>query len=57
MVGRVFETPGLEGRRKPTINLSHDNRCQSRDLSPGPREYEASVLIITAWRFVMEGLY
>jgi hypothetical protein len=29
---------------KTTKNLSQDSRSLGRDLSPGPREYEAGVL-------------
>jgi hypothetical protein len=34
----------LEGLRKATKTLSQDSRSASRDLNPGPSEYEAGVL-------------
>jgi hypothetical protein len=36
-------TPGicLQGLMKPTTNLSQDSQYKSRDLNPGPSEYEA----------------
>jgi hypothetical protein len=45
--------PGIcrEGLRKTMKNLSQDTRSPSRDLKPGPPEYEAGVLTTRPRRY------
>jgi hypothetical protein len=42
----LWAYPGIhtEGLKKMTKNLGQDRRSPSRDLSPGPPEYELGVL-------------
>jgi hypothetical protein len=44
LISRHYPRIYLEGLKKTTKSLSQDTRSPSRNLNPGPPEYEAGVL-------------
>jgi hypothetical protein len=55
LILRYYPGIRLEGLRKTTKSFGQDSRFPSRDLSPGPPEYEARVLTIWPQRSVVNG--